>query len=288
MSFLTKKEEEVKDGSLMYCRLGDIVVQPGFNVRRNTTPEVEVIDSVKVHGIINPIHINVKKNGILILIDGHRRLKAAEAAGMGSIPAIVHKDMSDEEALVLSLTANEGQKKLSKKEQFAGFARLKGYGYSIPDIARIMGEEIRMVHDGLKVSEKAVPAVRKAAEKGVKEGGISTRLASRVSTLPEKEQRKIIPELKGVTREEGLKKVREEEKKLGIVSHGRKPLASTPKGSFFAADYEARGRHLDTWLKQKINENVGQTQLGFVRMQRLLEYLKGNATIDDILKWDKK
>ncbi|MGD9901469.1 MAG: ParB/RepB/Spo0J family partition protein [Spirochaetales bacterium] len=74
--------------------------------RKNFNEEAmkELSDSIKVHGVIQPI-IVVKRNGRYMVIAGERRFRATKMAGLSTIPAII-KDYTDKEIREVSIIEN--------------------------------------------------------------------------------------------------------------------------------------------------------------------------------------
>ena len=82
------------------------VVRPGENPRRYMDPEElgELTQSIRELGVIQPITVKAQSDGQYIIVAGHRRHKAAVAAGLTEIPVHVLDDETDSEtaALVVS------------------------------------------------------------------------------------------------------------------------------------------------------------------------------------------
>ena len=57
------------------------------------------MESIKVHGILNPVIVRKIERGYEMLA-GHNRLNAAKIAGLTEVPAIVKENLSDENAYV--------------------------------------------------------------------------------------------------------------------------------------------------------------------------------------------
>src|SRR5207249_10841798 len=66
---------------------------------------VELAESVKQDGLLQPILVRRKGDGLFELIVGERRLRAAKLAGLQSIAAIV-RNSNDEQAIELALVEN--------------------------------------------------------------------------------------------------------------------------------------------------------------------------------------
>ena len=65
----------------------------------------DMVQSVRDHGILNPVIVR-KVYGGYEMLAGHNRMNAAQIAGMTEVPAIVKKDLSDEEAYVYVIETN--------------------------------------------------------------------------------------------------------------------------------------------------------------------------------------
>lgn len=65
----------------------------------------DLIESVKLSGVLTPVLLRVDSNDEYEMISGHRRLHAAKMAGLTTIPAIVRK-LSDDDAVIAMVDAN--------------------------------------------------------------------------------------------------------------------------------------------------------------------------------------
>jgi len=267
-----------------------IKVEQGWNPRKRAQADDPLITSVTQHQVINPLHVRLKnKKDVFYLIDGERRLDAAIKAGLGSVPVINHGVMSDKDALIIALQADEHQKKLTKKEKIGVFKRLRREGLTVEETAKVMGVDKRLVDEMAKVEENGSPALKKEVSKGPKKGGINSRVASRAAGLPKKVQEKIIPKLKGKSREEGIKTVQNEEKKIGIKRPGKQPeprkiVASTGKYTI-APDAADRCQQMEKAIRAKLALVGGQNRV--LNSQLLvLQCIKGQMAPQDLFGWD--
>ena len=64
-----------------------------------------MVESIKVHGILNPVIVRKIERGYEMLA-GHNRLNAAKIAGLTEVPAIVKENLSDENAYVYVIETN--------------------------------------------------------------------------------------------------------------------------------------------------------------------------------------
>lgn len=65
----------------------------------------ELVESIKVNGVLTPVLLRPDDKGTYEMISGHRRLKAAKKAGLRKIPAII-KEMTDDEATIAMVDSN--------------------------------------------------------------------------------------------------------------------------------------------------------------------------------------
>ena len=170
----------------------EVHVREGWNPRFDFGEQDDLVASVKEldntgkpYGVRVPIRVRRDSEGRLELIDGERRLRAALAAGLEFVPAIMDPKLDDTEALVLAITANNG-KPFLPLEEAAALKRLKAAGMSYLDIAKKVGRSEIHVVDRLKLLE-APDSVKDKINKGE----LGTTLAAEIvkSTKdPEKQE----------------------------------------------------------------------------------------------------
>ena len=66
----------------------------------------ELVDSIKLNGILTPVIVRPDDEGTYEMISGHRRLHAAKRAGLQKIPAIV-KEMTNDDAILAMVDADD-------------------------------------------------------------------------------------------------------------------------------------------------------------------------------------
>lgn len=83
----------------------------------------ELTASVKVHGVIQPIVVRAAEGGQFQLVAGERRLRAARAAGLKTIPAVV-RDMEDQQSLEVALIENIQREDINAIDAAVAYRRL--------------------------------------------------------------------------------------------------------------------------------------------------------------------
>lgn len=100
----------------------------------------ELSESIKEHGVLQPLLIRKTASGPYQLIAGERRLQAARLAGIAKVPAIL-KEIDDEQNLEIALVENVQREDLNPMEVAKALAQLRDeFGMSYPDIARKVGK----------------------------------------------------------------------------------------------------------------------------------------------------
>ncbi len=109
---------------ILHVSVSDIVPNP-FQPRREFHPEEleELIASIKVYGIMQPLVVTEKVNGMFELIAGERRLRSAREAGLKKVPVIV-RTATEQEKLELALIENIQRADLSAIEEAHAYAKL--------------------------------------------------------------------------------------------------------------------------------------------------------------------
>lgn len=116
--------ESIKTQSNIDIPLADIEINP-FQPRADFDEQAlkELSESVKVHGVIQPITVRQLSNNKFQLIAGERRLRASKMAGYKTIPAYVRK-ADDQEMLEIALIENIQREELNAVEIAINYKRL--------------------------------------------------------------------------------------------------------------------------------------------------------------------
>jgi ParB family chromosome partitioning protein len=101
----------------------------------------ELAESIKVQGVMQPIVLRQMPGGKLQLVAGQRRWLASQRAGKATVPAIV-RQLSDEQAIELTIIENLQREDLNPLDQAAAFERLSSKcGLTQEQIAARTGKE---------------------------------------------------------------------------------------------------------------------------------------------------
>ena len=106
------KPEEVRQISL--SQIHPFPEHP-FQVRDDELMQ-QTIDSISQFGVLNPVIVRPEPGGGYEMVSGHRRLHAAELAGLSTLPAIV-RNLTDDEAVILMVDSNLQREEISPMER---------------------------------------------------------------------------------------------------------------------------------------------------------------------------
>jgi ParB family chromosome partitioning protein len=101
-------------------------IEPNSNQPRKNFDEDkihELAESIKQHGLIEPLIVQEGKKGFYTIIAGERRWRAAREAGVKDIPVVV-KDYTDQEVMEIALIENIQREDLNPIEEAEAYNRL--------------------------------------------------------------------------------------------------------------------------------------------------------------------
>jgi ParB family chromosome partitioning protein len=116
------------------------------------TELAELTASIKQSGVLQPVLVRRKGDGIFELIAGERRLRAAKLAGLEKIPALI-RNVSDQESMVLALVENLQRDDLNPMETARAYQRmLTEFGMTQEGIAQKVGRDRSSVANMLRLT----------------------------------------------------------------------------------------------------------------------------------------
>ncbi len=118
-------------------------LQPGkYQPRQQIAPESleELSNSIKIHGILQPILVRPIAGDRYEIIAGERRWRAAQKAQLHEVPVVV-KELDDVQALEVALIENLQRSDLNILEEAQGYQRLMGeFGHTQEKLAAVIGK----------------------------------------------------------------------------------------------------------------------------------------------------
>lgn len=112
---------------------------------------MELAESIKEHGIIQPLVLKRISNGCYKIIAGERRWRAAKLAGIKDVPAII-MDLTDKDILEVSLIENIQREDLNPIEEALGYKRLiEDFKLTQDDLAKKIGKSRAAIANNLRL-----------------------------------------------------------------------------------------------------------------------------------------
>ena len=263
------------EDNLLQLSLKSIHQNP-FQPRESMAPESlrELADSIRENGVIQPIAV-CKRDGVFQLISGARRVKAAEIAGLKTVPAVLLEIESDEQLLELALVENLQREDLNPIELALGYKKLVDeYGLTQEEVAQKVGKGRPTVANTMRLL-KLPPKIQQAVRSGELSMGHARALIS-------VEDEGTILSLFNRILKDGMN-VRQLEKSISSGKSAGKKKTTGPQTSIYLSDLENRLRSiLATKVSISSRRKGGVIEISYFtddELERLIELLE---TLNDI------
>ena len=165
----------------------------------------ELAESIREHGIIQPLTVRKLSSGYYQIIAGERRWRAARLAGLQEVPVIVI-EADDRKAAELAMIENLQREDLNPMEEAAGFQSLiETYHMTQEEAARRVGKSRSAVTNALRLLGLA-PSVRKLVEEGQLSAGHARALLPLPASVQERAAEAVVAGGLSVRQTEALAK----------------------------------------------------------------------------------
>ena len=148
-------------------------IEPNPLQPRKTFAEEELdalAESIRIHGIIQPLTVRLLPNGYYQIIAGERRWRAARLAGLSQVPVVVI-EADDRKAMELALIENLQRADLNPIEEAEGYQQLiSQYGMTQEQAAERVGKSRPTVANALRLLSLG-PEILKLVEAGTISAG---------------------------------------------------------------------------------------------------------------------
>ena len=172
----------------------------------------ELADSIREHGIIQPLTVRKLASGYYQIIAGERRWRAARIAGLQEVPVIVI-EADDRKAAELAMIENLQREDLNPMEEAAGFQSLiETYHMTQEEAAKQVGKSRSAVTNSLRLLS-LTPAVRQLEEEGKLSAGHARALLPLSPAMQENAANAVVAGGLSVRQTEALVKKLSAEKK---------------------------------------------------------------------------
>lgn len=208
------KEPVPQHADVQEVPLGQII--PNRYQPRTTFSEGEIselAESIKKNGLIQPVMVRRKGDGLYELIAGERRFRAAKLAGLMTIKAVI-RNSSDEQAMELALVENLQRQDLNPMEAARAYHRLiTEFGLTQEQVAQRIGKDrssianisrlTNLPHDIQQLLELgqlttghakvilglSTPAAQHSLARSIIDGQLSVRQAEKIAAQASKPRR---------------------------------------------------------------------------------------------------
>lgn len=130
-----------------------------FQPRDNITDDdiVSIADSIRRHGLLQPIAVREAGGGRYQIIAGERRWRAAQSIGLTHVPVIV-RQATDEQMLELALIENLQREDLNAMDRARAYHQFcTHFGLRAEEVADRLGEDRSTVQNYLRLLDLAEP-----------------------------------------------------------------------------------------------------------------------------------
>ncbi|HZK40146.1 MAG TPA: ParB/RepB/Spo0J family partition protein [Atribacterota bacterium] len=184
---LIPKVEQKEKGFILEIEVESLtpnLFQPRKNFNKEKMEELK--ESIKKHGIIQPIVVRKMANGYEI-IAGERRLKAAKEIGLKKIPVII-KSINNEKSLEIALVENIQREDLNPVEQANAFKRLiDEFNLTQQELAEVTGKSRTLVTNTIRLLK-----LNSEIQKNISEGKISFGHAKLLLSIEDEEVQRAV------------------------------------------------------------------------------------------------
>lgn len=244
---------EEQAGSLSTLPISQI--QPGMKQPRkkfDAEAIAELADSIREHGLIQPITVRRLASGYYQIIAGERRWRASKEAGLNEVPVnIIEAD--DKKVMELGLIENLQREDLNPMEEANGYKVLMDeYGLTQEEVAQRMGKSRPAVANALRLLNLP-DAVRFLLEEGqLSAGHAKAILAAPAGETQKKLAQKVVAEGLSVRETEALAK------RMAKPTKEEKPAEAAEGKEDFALYYKDLSQQLSQRFGRKVAFQPGK------------------------------
>ncbi|MGL5808852.1 MAG: ParB/RepB/Spo0J family partition protein [Nocardioides sp.] len=223
----------------------------------------ELVHSIKEVGFLQPIVVRAV-GPAFELVMGERRWRAAQQAGMSSIPAIV-RQTEDNDLLRDALLENLHRSQLNALEEAAAYAQLlEDFGCTHEELASRLGRSRPQVSNTLRLLKLSPPIQRRVAAGVLSAGHARALLAVDDSERQDALAQRVVAEGMSVRALEELVAIGD-----GEPSVRRAPVRHRPVAPGLDELSDRLGDRLDTRVRVDLGKSKGRIMVEFATMEDL-------------------
>ena len=209
-------------------------VEPGLNQPRKRFEQGaldDLADSIRVHGIIQPLTVRRLATGYYQIVAGERRWRAAKTAGLQEVPVVII-EADDRKVMELGLIENLQREDLNPAEEARGYQTLiEEYGLTQEQVAQQMGKSRPAITNTLRLLALPDQVMKLVEEGSLSAGHARAILGAPTAALQTEAAKKVVEGQLSVRQTEALIKALQKEKK-------EKPKEAAPDLSLYLGELE--------------------------------------------------
>ena len=225
----------------------------------------ELVNSIRERGLVQPIVVRQKDEGLELVV-GERRLRAAEKAGLKQVPALLLGKITKQEIIEMALVENIQREDLNPIDQAKGYRRLiTECGVSQKDLSKRIGKDRSSISNILRLLNLPDKIQKYLAEGKLSEGHARAVLA----IGSQKEQLKLADRI--VRGELSVRRTEEIAYKKGI----KKPIKKHRRSKYYDLENKLR-EYFKTSVKISQKKGKGKIEIEFYSEEdlgRIIELL---------------
>lgn len=234
----------------------------------------ELAESIRQHGVIQPLTVRKLASGYYQIIAGERRWRAARLAGLEEIPAIII-EADDQKAMELAMIENLQREDLNPIEEAEGFRALtETYGMTQAEAAERVGKSRSAVTNALRLLDLDSD-VRRMVEEGALSAGHAKAILPLVPAQRKKVAEEIIKKHLSVRQTEQLVRHIQSEERKGQKSDEKKEISAVDYAAEAAKSLSARLGRACHISQGKKKGKIEIEYYGVDDLNDLLEALEG-------------
>lgn len=145
-------DNNTEDGSVTNLKISEI--EPNKHQPRVAFDEEalrELADSIRVHGVIQPLVVRPMEKGGYQIVAGERRWRAARMAGLSEVPVVI-RQLDDNETLEIAIIENLQREDLNPIELALGYqALMDQYGLTQEQVAQKLGKSRSVIANTIRL-----------------------------------------------------------------------------------------------------------------------------------------
>ena len=124
----------------------------------------DLADSIREHGVIQPLLVRPMPTGGYQLVAGERRWRASRMAGLTEVPVVI-RELSDHETMELALIENLQRQDLNPMEEALGYQSLMNeYAMTQEQVSKVIGKSRPAIANSLRLLSLPTPVVELVRE----------------------------------------------------------------------------------------------------------------------------